>query len=53
MKYIKTKDIQEYVKDKRYATISITGSLIGMKKNYGWNRAKEILKSGKYYYAIW
>jgi len=53
MKYIKRKDIEAYLDGKIYSSISVTGSLKGMRKNYGWNMAKEIIKSGSYYYAFW
>lgn len=52
MKYIRQTDIIAYLNDKNYSSISITGSIKGMKKLYGWNKAKEIIKSGSYYYAI-
>lgn len=53
MKYIKTKDIVTYINGRNYGSISITGSIKGMKKLYGWNTASEIVKSGQFYYAIW
>lgn len=53
MKYIKTKDIITYINGRKYTSISITGSIKGMKKLYGWDKAVEIVKSGKFYYAIW
>ena len=53
MKYIKRREIVSYLKDKDYCSISYTGSIIGMKKFYGWNKAIEIIRSGYCYYAIW
>ena len=53
MKYVRQTDIIAYLKDKNYSSISATGSIKGMKQLYGWNRAKEIIKSGSLYYAIW
>lgn len=53
MKYISTKKITDYLKDKSYTSISITGSLKGMKTKYGWDKATEIVRSGNYYYCIW
>lgn len=34
-----------------YPNISSTESLIGMKKNYGWN-IKRVLQIGSYYYLL-
>jgi len=53
MKYIKTKYLKQYLNNKPYSSISITGSVYGMKKQFGWDKAKEIIKSGSYYYAIY
>lgn len=53
MKYISTKEISSYLSDKSYTSCSITGSLKGMKKLYGWDKATEIVRSGNYYYCIW
>lgn len=53
MKYIKVSDRAIYLKDKEYCSISITGSLKGMKKMYGWNKAKEVFRSGNYYFCVW
>lgn len=52
-KYIPVKQIDKYLKGKSYSSISKTGSLTGMKKLYGWDKAQEIVYSGKYIYAIW
>ena len=53
MKYIKTKDLDKYLNGRTYTTIYSNGSISGMKNMYYWDRAKEIIKSGSYYYAIW
>lgn len=53
MKYIKRSEIASYLNDKDYSSISITGSIKGMKSLYGWDKAKEIIRSGYFYYAIW
>lgn len=52
-KYIPAKEIKNYLKDKSYTSIHKTGSVIGMKRNYGWDKAQEIIYSGKFIYAIW
>lgn len=52
-KYIPVKKIDIYLQGKSYSSISKTGSLTGMKKLYGWDKAQEIIYSGKYIYAIW
>lgn len=53
LKYIPVKQRDAYLAGKQYASISCTGSLHGMKKLFGWNKAKEIFKSCNYYYAVW
>jgi len=53
MKYIKTSDIENYLKGKQYSSIHVTGTIYGQKKLYGWDKAREIVKSGNFYYAIW
>lgn len=53
MKYIKTSAIKAYIAGRKYSSISVSGSLLGMKKLYGWDKAREIIKSGSYYYCIW
>lgn len=53
MEYVKTKDLQKRLEGKKYSSISHTGSVRGMKKLYGWNKAQEIFRSGNYIYAIW
>ena len=53
LKYIPVSKRGEYLRGKQYASIHCTGSLYGMKKNFGWDKAKEIFKSGSYYYAVW
>ena len=53
LKYIPVKQRAAYLAGKQYASISCTGSLHGMKKLFGWNKAREIFKSGNYYYAVW
>lgn len=53
MKYVSVKKIDEYLKGKSYASIHKTGSLAGMKLLYGWDKAREIIRSGQYIYAIW
>lgn len=53
MKYIKVKEINSYIGNRKYCSTSVTGSLIGMKKLYGWDQASEIVRSGSYYYCIW
>lgn len=53
MKYIKTKEITNYINGRAFSVISITGSIKGMKKLYRWDKATEIVRSGKFYYAIW
>ena len=52
-KYISIKDIGNYLKGKSYTSIHKTGSVTGMKLSYGWDKAKEIVYSGQYIYAIW
>ena len=52
-KYIPVKEIKNYLKDKSYTSISKTGSVKGMKRNYGWDKAQEIVRSGQFIYAIW
>ncbi len=52
-RYISTKEIDSYLKDKSYSSILKSGSVRGMKKLFGWDKAKEIIYSGKYIYAIW
>lgn len=52
-RYMSVKEIDNYLKDKSYTSIHYTGSIRGMKRNYGWNKAQEIIRSGKYIYAIW
>lgn len=53
MKYISTKKIDTFLTGKSYSSCGPNGSVIGMKKLYGWNKAKEIVRSGQYCYAIW
>jgi len=53
LKYVPVAQRDAYLQGKQYASISCTGSLHGMKKRYGWDKAKEIFKSGNYYYAVW
>lgn len=53
MKYIKKENIKSYINNRTYASIDITGSIIGMKKLFNWNTAQEIIRSGSCYYAIW
>lgn len=53
LKYIPVAQRDTYLNGKRYASISCTGSLHGMKKLFGWDKASEIFKSGQYYYAVW
>lgn len=53
MKYVKTKNLPEKLNGKRYSSISCTGSIRGMKKLYGWDKAQEIFRSGSFIYAIW
>lgn len=52
-KYISTKNIKSYLYGKTYSSIHRTGSVRGMKKLFGWNKASEIIRSGNYIYAIW
>jgi len=52
-RYMSVKEIDNYLKDKKYSSIHCTGSIRGMKRDYGWDRAQEIIRSGKYIYAIW
>ena len=52
-KYISVKEIKDYLKDKSYTSIHKTGSVMGMKRNYGWDKAQEIVRSGQFIYAIW
>lgn len=52
-KYIKSSEIEEYLKGKEYSSILKSGSIKGMKFLYGWDKAKEIVRSGAYIYAIW
>lgn len=51
-KYISVKKINDYLNGKSYNSIHKTGSVSGMKKLYGWNKAKEIIYSGQFIYAI-
>lgn len=51
-RYISTKQIEYYLNGKKYASIHRSGSLIGMKKNFGWDKASEIIYSGNYIYCI-
>lgn len=53
MEYVKVKDLPKRLEGKSYASISCTGSLRGMKKLYGWDKAQEIFRSGDFIYAIW
>lgn len=53
MKYVKAKDLQKRLEGKSYSSISCTGSVRGMKKQFSWDKAQEIFRSGKYIYAIW
>ena len=53
MKYLSVKHIDSYLENKSYASIYANGSVKGMKKLFGWDKAKEIIKSGNYIYAIW
>lgn len=52
MKYISTKQIDKFLEGKSYNSIHKTGSVKGMKLNYGWDKAIEIVYSGQYIYAI-
>lgn len=52
-KYISTKIIDNYLEGKTYSSIHKTGSVKGMKKQYGWDKAKEIIYSGEHIYAVW
>lgn len=52
-KYMSVKEIDNYLKGKSYTSIHCTGSIRGMKRNNGWDKAQEIIRSGKYIYAIW
>ena len=52
-KYITVKEIKDYIKDKSYISINKTGSVKGMKRNFGWDKAQEIVRSGQFIYAIW
>lgn len=52
-KYISIKNIGNYLNGKSYTSIHKTGSVTGMKRYYGWDKAKEIIYSGQYIYAIW
>ena len=53
MEYVKVKDLQKRLEGKQYASISCTGSVRGMKKQYGWDKAQEVFRSGNFIYAIW
>ena len=52
MEYVKAKDLQNRLEGKSYASISCTGSVRGMKKQFGWDKAKEIFRSGNFIYAV-
>ena len=52
MKYLSIKHIDSYLENKSYASIYANGSVKGMKKLFGWDKAKEIIKSGNYIYAL-
>lgn len=51
-KYIPVKEIKDYLKDKSYTSIHKTGSVKGMKRDFGWDKAQEIVCSGQFIYAI-
>lgn len=53
MEYVKVKDLPKRLEGKKYASISRTGSVRGMKKLYGWDKTQEIFRSGDFIYAIW
>lgn len=52
MEYVKTKDLQKRLEGKGYSSISCTGSVRGMKKQFGWDKAQEIFRSGNFIYAV-
>lgn len=52
MRYISIKQIDSYLDGKSYSSIHKSGSVKGMKLLYGWNKAKEIVYSGQFIYAI-
>ncbi len=43
MKYLSIKHIDSYLENKSYASIYANGSVKGMKKLFGWDKAKEII----------
>lgn len=53
MRYISVKEIDNYLEGKTYNSIHKTGSVRGMKRLYGWDKAKEIVYSGEFIYAIY
>lgn len=52
-RYIKQKDLKNFLNGRNYTSISITGSVKGMKKLYGWDKAIEIVRSVNNYFAMW
>lgn len=52
-KYISIKNIGNYLNGKSYTSIHKTGSVTGMKRYYGWDKAKEIVYSGQYIYTLY
>ena len=52
-KYIPVKEIKGYLKGKSYTSIQKAGSVKGMKRDFGWDKAQEIVRSGQFIYAIW
>ena len=47
-KYIPVKEIKDYLKDKSYTSIHKKGSVKGMKRDFGWDKAQEIVRSGQF-----
>lgn len=54
MEYVKVSDLKNYLARNSLeivGSIDRTGSVLGMRKRFGWKRYKVIL-SGSYYYAL-
>lgn len=53
MRYIKQNELPSFLVGRKYSSISNTGSIKGMKKLYGWDKAIEIVKTANNYIALW
>lgn len=52
-KYVSTLKIEEYLKGRRYSCVHFSGNIRAMKKNYGWDKCVEIVRSGQFIYGIY